>query len=896
MPLPSGTRLGPYEVQSFIGAGGMGVVYRARDTRLGREVAVKVLPPAFARDADRLARFEREARAVAAINHPNIVSVYDIGSADIVDPDQGPVRAAYLITELLDGETLRDRLAQGPLSARKSADVAMQVARGLSAAHDRGIVHRDLKPENIVLLRDGHAKILDFGLAKQASEADGRFGDQQTMAATDAGTVLGTVGYMAPEQVRGEPVDARSDLFALGVVLFEIASGQRAFARPTAAETMTAILREDPPELHTTPPALALPLSRIVRHAIEKDPTNRFQSARDFAFALQAISESTSSSAELAAPADSPTVQPRRRDAFGWIAAALFAVVAATIYWWPRPAASTTGAPVIFAPALPFKDASLSSPSVSPDGLSVAFIARGASGDTIVVRRLDSAQAKPLKGTSGAQPGGIFWSPDARWLGFFAGGRLKVIEIASERIEELAEAATGYGGSWAPDGTILFSPGGHTPIFRVSAKGGEAKAVTTLDPARKDEAHRWPQFLPDGRHFVYAPWMSGAVTRKIQLASLDGAASETLFESEAGPIVAGGYYLYVRDLPVSRVMAQAFNPSTFEPDGRPVVVTDDNIDFQWYLGDPKASASANVLIYTTGKLTTSQLTWFSRAGRPLGTVGDPGVYYDPIISPDGTTLAIERADTERGGSDLWTIDLARNAASRLTSAPGFESVSMWTADGRQIVYGADPGSGPKLWIKNASGTGTEEVLLPHRAYPVDVSRDGKFLLFLVVGSTTQRDIWIYDFERKTSSPLLDSPFEESTAKFSPDGRWIAYVSDEAQKPEVYIRSFPDGAAKIRVSTGGGDEPEWRRDGKELFYLAPNTTLMSVEIRQDGKTLALGAVQPLFVTNVERLRVIRNNYTASLDGQRFLVMSPIVHPSASPLVGILNWSAGLSSRR
>jgi dipeptidyl aminopeptidase/acylaminoacyl peptidase len=390
--------------------------------------------------------------------------------------------------------------------------------------------------------------------------------------------------------------------------------------------------------------------------------------------------------------------------------------------------------------------------------------------------------------------------------------------------------------------------------------------------------------------------MSGAVTRKIQLASLDGATPKTLFDAETGPIVAGGYYLYVRDLPVSRLMAQAFNPSTFEPEGRPAAVTDDNVDFHWYFGDPRASASANVLIYTTGKLTTTQLTWFSRTGRPLSTVGDPGVYYDPTISPDGTTLAVERADTERGASDLWTIDLARNASSRLTAAPGFESVAVWTPDGRQIIYGADPGSGPKMWIRNASGTGTEEVLLPHRAYPTDISPNGKLLLFLVVGSTTQRDIWIYDFEHKTSSPLLDSPFEESTAKFSPDGKWIAYVSDEAQRPEVYIRSFPDGATKIRVSADGGDEPEWRRDGKELFYLAPDSTLMAVEIRQDSKTLTLGAVAPLFVTNVERQRVIRNNYTASPDGQRILVMSPLVHPSASPLVGMLNWAAGLSSKR
>ncbi len=419
MPLPPGTRLGPYEVLSLIGAGGMGVVYRARDTRLGRDVAVKVLPAVFARDPDRLARFEREARAVAAINHPNIVSVHDIGSAEIVDPDQGPVRAAFLITELLDGETLRDKLRQGPLTARKSADVALQVARGLAAAHDRGIVHRDLKPENIVLLRDGRAKILDFGLAKQSTPTAGSH-DEQTMAATDAGTVLGTVGYMAPEQVRGEGVDPRSDLFALGVVLYELATGQRAFLRQTAAETMTAILREEPPELATVSASSSPSLARIVRHAIEKDPNDRFQSARDFAFALQAVSESTSSSAEPAPTGGHVTRPVRGRESVAWITAALLAVTAAAIYWWPRAVPATAASPIIVAPSLPFRDASLSSPSVSPDGQSLAFISRGRSGDAIVVRRLDSLQAQPLKGTAGAQPGGVFWSPDGRSLGFFA--------------------------------------------------------------------------------------------------------------------------------------------------------------------------------------------------------------------------------------------------------------------------------------------------------------------------------------------------------------------------------------------------------------------------------------------------------------------------------------------
>ena len=893
MNLPSGTRLGPYEVLSFIGAGAMGVVYRARDTRLGREVAIKLLPPVFARDPDRLARFEREARAVAAINHPNIVSVHDIGSAEVVDSEQGGVRAAYLVTELLDGETLRARLAQGAFPARKSADVALQVARGLSAAHDRGIIHRDLKPENIVLLRDGHVKILDFGLAKQSTQTAGS-DEQQTMAATDAGTVLGTVGYMAPEQARGEAVDPRSDLFALGVVLYELASGQRAFARATAAETMTAILREDPPELAVAPGSSTSGLSRIVRHAIEKDPNDRFQSARDFAFALQGFGESIGSTAsEESVQAGVTAKRPMRwRESVAWMIAALLGLTAAPILWWPRQAPTAAVGPVIFAPALPFRDASLSSPAVSPDGLSIAFISHSRTGDAVVVRRMESVQARPLKGTAGAVEGGVFWSPDARSLGFFASGRLKTIELASEKVDDIADAPSGYGGAWGPDGTILFSPDERSPIFRVSATGGEATPVTTLDPARHDEAHRWPQFLPDGRHFVFTPWTSGAVTRKTQLASLDGGATTTLFDAESGAIVAGNYFLYVRDLPVSRLMAQAFNPTTFALEGRPIVVSDDNIDFQWYTGQPRASASAGALVYTTGKLTQSQLTWFSRTGRPLGTVGDADVYYDPTISPDGTTLAIEKADADRGATDLWTVDLTRGAFSRLTSTPGFQSVATWSPDGRRIAFASDAGPGPKIWVKNASGTGTEDVLIEGRAFPMDWSRDGKYLLYLLSAGATRLDVWAYDVERKTSAAVLNSPFNELKPRFSPDGKWIAYVSDEARAEQVYVRSFPDGAAKFQISTAGGTQPEWRRDGKELFFLAPDTTLMAVDVRESGASLTVGPPQALFVTNIEPERVIRNSYAAAIDGQRFLVMSPLVNPSASPLVGVLNWTAGL----
>jgi Tol biopolymer transport system component len=904
--LNPGTRLGPYELRSLIGSGAMGDVYRARDTRLDRDVAVKVLPSAFARDPDRLARFEREARAVAAINHPNILAVHDIGSADVTDASGSTVRATYMITELLDGDTLRARLAQGPLPVRKSVDVAIQVARGLSAAHDRGIVHRDLKPENIVLLRDGHVKILDFGLAKQSPGAAAP-GDQRTMVATDAGTVMGTVGYMAPEQIRGDGADPRSDLFALGVVLYELASGRRAFDRPTPAETMTAILREDPPDLTSATAAVSPALDRVVRHAIEKDAGDRFQSARDFAFALQAINDAVSSGAASAAAGVAARRPVRAREIAAWLVAGAFAAASAAIFLSQR-AASSASPLMIFTASIPWSDADVDSPSVSPDGGRVAFIMHRRSGDSIVVRRLDSTQAQPLKGTIGARQGGIFWSPDGAALGFFAGGKLRTIDLANEKIEEIADAPSGYGGAWGSDGTILYSPDERTPIYRVNAKGGDAKAVTTLDPARHDEAHRWPQFLPDGRHFLFMPWTAGTVTRKIQLGALDGAPPRTLFESESAAVVAGQYLLYVRE-GTGRLMAQALSLDRFEVVGRPMtVVADDNVDLNWATGAPLLSASSSTLVFTTGKWRDSQLTWISRAGRTLGTVGEPAVYYDPALSRDGSMLAVAKGDVARRTTDLWTIDLTRGASSRLTSEPGFEDLATWSPDGRRIAFLSEPlgalrdpggiaplqGPTPILRVKNASGTGTEEVLFEGRAYPMDWSPDGRYLLFSIDGGATRQDIWAYDLQRKTSAPVLASPFNEMRPKFSPDGKWIAYVSDESHDPQIYAMSFPDGATKVQISSAGGNQPEWRRDGKELFYLAPDGMLMAVELRGSAP-LVVGSTQPLFQTNGEDGRVLRNYYLASPDGQRFLVMSPLIGRNVSPLVAVLNWSSALARK-
>jgi Tol biopolymer transport system component len=543
---------------------------------------------------------------------------------------------------------------------------------------------------------------------------------------------------------------------------------------------------------------------------------------------------------------------------------------------------------------MPYRDGELRSPAISPDGTRVAFVAHDTSGDSIVVRRFDALQSQAIKGTAGVRAGSIFWSPDCESLAFPAGGRSKTNELATGNIEELANAPSSYGGDWSRDGTILFSPAERSPIFRLDVKTHKAVPVTTLDTGKGEEAHRWPRFLPDGRHFIFMPWRIGTVTRTIELTSLDGGAPKPLFESESAPVVAGNYFLYARDVP-SRLLAQAFNPKTYELEGQPAaLVGDDNVDYWWASGDGQISASATTLIYTTGKYRSSRLTWFNRSGRPIGFIGDADVYYDPAISRDGRMLAVEKRDPDNDATDLWTVDLARGAFSRLTLSDGFEDVATWSPDGRRIAFAGDiiNSSAPSMFVKAADGTGTAEALAKGRFFPMDWSRDGRYLLYMRDGGATRYDIWVYDFQTKATRPVMNSTFNEFAAQFSPDGKWIAYASDEGRDAQIYVRAFADGGAKIQISTAGGVIPAWRADGRELYYLAPDTTLMSVEIRATGNSVSAGAPQSLFTTNTDPLQVLRNTYAPSPDGQRFVVMSPVVSPGTSRLVGVMNWAAGI----
>jgi eukaryotic-like serine/threonine-protein kinase len=894
MALTAGARLGPYEITAALGAGGMGEVYKARDTRLDRTVAIKVLPPAIAADTELRERFEREARSLSALNHPHICTLYDVGRQDGLE---------FLVMEYVAGETLADRLQRGALAAHDALRIATELAEALERAHRAGIVHRDVKPANVMLAPDG-VKLLDFGLGKQPeaspiARAAGTASAGLTIAPalTMRGTILGTLHYMAPEQVEGREADARSDIWAFGCVLHEMLAGRRAFEGTTAASLIAAILERQPASIDLTGAPLEPGLRRLLDACLEKNPDERFQSMRDVRREIEWLPHRRATSSE-------PPARRRPRGLAGMggaiglagaTAAAAFAISAAGVFdAEPQPSPpvvfnlTTVSSPAALRGTIFGDESSLPNPAVSPDGARVAFIGWDPAGEAIWIRRLDTRDAAPVPGTHGVRS--LFWSPDGTTIGFFAGGKLKTLDVAGQKVEILCDAPLAFGGAWGSDGTILFSPDDRSAVHRVDARGGTPVAVTTLDAARGDEAHRWPQWMPDGRHFVFMPWRDGATRRTLQLGSIDGTPPRPLFESQSGALVAADHFVYVTDMP-SRIRAQRYDPRTLQLSGPPfALLTDDNVDYNWMSGNASASVSERTLVYAAGKYRRTRLTWLDRNGRTLETLAEAGAFFDPAISPDGTSVAFERHDRLGGASgDIWTLDLSRGGFSRLTSAPGFETTPIWSPDGSQVAFAWDQGPRPAIYTRRASGTGTEDVLVSPeaRSFPTDWSRDGRHVLLMLDGSRTRRDIWRYDVERREATPLLDSPFNESGATFSPDGRWVAYVSDEDQRSQVYVRSFPDGRVRTQISASGGSQPQWRRDGRELFYIAPDNAIMAVAVQASGERLTASAPQPLFTAPVDQRKSIRNQYAVSPDGQRFLVLA-VSDADAPQAIVVMNW--------
>ena len=885
----------------------MGEVYRARDQKLNRDVAIKVLPTQLSQDENRLRRFEQEAQAAGALNHPNILGVFDVGTHDGL---------TYLVSELLEGEELRERLNRGPMPQRTAIDFAEQLAAGLAAAHEKGIVHRDLKPENLFITSDGRVKILDFGLAKLRPQRSETISSEIATAKqiTDPGTVMGTVGYMSPEQVRGQDADHRSDIFSFGAILYEMLTGQRAFRRETMAETMTAILKEEPSDITETNSKVPAQLERIVRRCLEKKPEHRFHSTSDLGFALGALSGIQGSGAT----APVTTVEFAKTDRRGifhnrlaWIVAAVFlastlALAALLLRQTEPPLADI----IRFTLAAPPHTNYGESLALSPDGRQVAFVVTGDPAEAgLWVRSLDSVSARKLPDTDEASfP---FWSPDSHYIGFFAHGKLKKIEVAGGPSQTLADAsADPRGGTWGPDGTILFGPNTTSSLFRVLATGGPATPVTELDKTRGQTTHRWPWFLPDGRHFLYLARANLSLSNQEQsegifVGSLDSKEVKFLVSAKLSAAYAppssnargaAGYLLFVRD---RTLMAQVFDPGKLELSGEPVTVAEGLLSYPTQIGPTGYAAFSvsanNHLSYLAGDSPVTQLAWLDRAGKLLGTLGAAGLFNQPMLSPDGQRVAMNNESLGQG--DIWILELKRGTSTRFTFDPARDVSALWSPDGTHIVFGSDRGGQWGIYQKISSGAGSDELILRtgSTTLPDDWSLDGRFIIYERDGGPkTKFDLWILPlFGDRKPFPLLQTEFSEMHAQFSPDGRFVAYVSDESGRPEVYVQSFPASGGKWQVSTGGGDQPQWRHDGRELFYIAPDKTLMAVTDTL-GANFEAGTPVPLFKTRVPQSTMTgeRNNLAVAPDGQRFLINNVVEDSASQPITVVLNWASQL----
>lgn len=890
MTLASGTKLGPYEIQSPLGAGGMGEVYRALDTRLERPVAIKVLSSHFPSSPELKQRMEREARAISSLNHPNICHLYDIGSQDGTD---------YLVMEFLEGETLSERLRKGSLPMGEVLKIGIAVAEALAAAHKTGIMHRDLKPGNIMLTQAG-AKLMDFGLAKPlglpaAASGSGSAAPSFTAEATlsgpspltpltTAGSIIGTIQYMSPEQIEGKEADARSDIFAFGAVLYEMTAGKRPFSGKSQISLASSILESDPEPISSARAQTPLAFERVVTTCLKKNPEERFLAAHDIKLELQWIAADRSTPTPVKAP---QSTSPRAK--LGWAAGVVVALLlgaAAGIFLYRPVQSARSIRTVIDAPpksTLNLIGDSAGPPVLSPDGSSLAFAATGADGKTALwVRSMNSVDATVLSGTENAIfP---FWSPDSRSLGFFADGQLKTIDINGGSAQVTADAPFGRGGAWGRGGDILFSPGTQAPLMRVSASGGTPVAVTKLDAALHT-SHRWPFFLPDGKHFLYLAIHhdpSKAANDAVYYASLDGRENRKLLRSQSNAVYGSGYLLFARG---DQLMAQAFDPATGKlgEQSQSVAKGVANDIATWHMD--ASAAGEGLLVFASGGTGDWQLLWMDRGSKQVSTLADklPNLQF-AALSPQGDRVALQ---IDNGVNDVWVLDVARGIKTRLTFGPVSNAFPVWSPDGKWIAYTSDRNGRSLLYRKPSDGSGTEELLLTD--VQPDVASywtpDGKYLIYSRGLSPSDAELWALPLQGEHKPWQVLSRGIDGCV--SPDGRWLAYMSFESGPPQVYVVPFRGGQGKWQVSANGGQNPQWSKDGKELYYLDEAYTLFAVPVKEAGGALQFGAAQTL-LSNWTAPNIF---FDVAPDGKKILLDRVSQQVSQSVTV-VTNFTAGL----
>ena len=895
MALTSGRKLGPYEIQSPLGAGGMGEVYRARDTRLGRDVAIKILPSHLSESAAARQRFDGEARAISSLSHPNICHLYDVGEED---------GTSYLVMEYLEGETLTDRLRKGPLPLDQVLKYGIEICEGLEKAHRNGVVHRDLKPSNIMLTKTG-AKLMDFGLAKTQVAAVGADSPSNSLATmseplTAEGTIVGTFQYMSPEQVEGKEADARSDIFSLGAVLYEMVTGKRAFEGKTTASTIGAILAAEPKPISALKPLSPLALEHLIKSCLAKDPDERLQTTHDVKVQLGWLAQGQSQFAN-------PTgASPGRRNQV-WITAAIAVLALGTGLALARFTRTGEVLPVIRSSIVPPEKTSFAEgpsewapPVLSPDGSRIVVGVTSQEGrQFLYVRPLNELTGQILAGTEG----GVFpfWSPDGRSIAFFANGQLKTIDASGGLVHDLCPAPQPRSGTWNKDGVIVFTPSPYTGLFRVAATGGPSVPLTKLDNSRHEDSHRWPQFLPDGRHFIYLARTSDRAGSGIRIASLDSAEPVTIVRADGNPVyVSSGFLLYPRG---SLLLAQPFDANHLRTSGEPVTIADQvswngNVDYTSF-----TTSTNGLLAYmgVTGQ-GLSELLWTDRNGKALGKVGEPALYFGPSLSPDGKKLAVEVADTQNASSEIWIYDLIRNSKARLTFTQGntHNRLPVWSPDGSQIAFSSDrDGHAAQMYEKAVNGTEPEHVVAAGESdrYPSTWSPDGRYVVGVQQSAQRGSEFLVLPM-LGTQHPVSFLPDAVALSRFtfprvSPNGKWLAYSSFETGSQEIYISSFPSGAGKWQVSTGGGVQPHWRRDGKELFYQMLDDTMISAEISEQNGSPVVGKIRRLFQLHARPSP--HWTFDVSADGQRFLINGLLQPSTSEPITLVTHWDAELRKK-